>query len=81
MHEEQYNIRNYLEPFKLIKEVSKIIDEFSFDEPLCTQTNIFKSKSIVPKKQLLALYAVNKISTIANRKTSEMGNYNHIDKN
>lgn len=71
MHEEQCNIDKYLEPFKLIKEVSNIIDRFSFDDPLYTQTTIFKSKSIVPKKQLLALYAINKIATIANKRTPE----------
>ncbi len=67
MYEENRCIDSYLEPSILIEEVSKIINKFNFDDPILSQKRYFKFKSAVPKKQILALYAINKISSQANQ--------------
>jgi DNA (cytosine-5)-methyltransferase 1 len=69
MYEENQCIDGYLHPSRLIEEVSRIINEFQFDNPMLNQTRYFEFKSAVPKKQILALYAINKISTYANKST------------
>lgn len=66
MHDEQISLENYLKPSKLIEELSRIITSFDFCEPLFTPTNAFNKKKLVPKTQIMALYAINKISTLAN---------------
>jgi len=70
MFEQQKSIDNYLEPTKLIIEARKIISESLTENVDFIQNNleVFKHKKIVPATQLFALYALNKISTIANRK-------------
>jgi DNA (cytosine-5)-methyltransferase 1 len=69
MFEKQESISSYLEPTKLILEARKIISESLTEHIDFTQENleIFKYKKTVPVSQLFALYALNKISTIANR--------------
>jgi DNA (cytosine-5)-methyltransferase 1 len=68
MHEIQKNKKSFLKPTKLIEKTTKIIDSFKFSDPNFDQGEmiIFKDKMRVPKKQVLALYAINKIATIAN---------------
>jgi len=68
MYEEQCNKGNFLEPTALVEKVAEIINEIKFSEPNFEQKEVvfFKKKSI-PKKQILALYAINKISTVANK--------------
>ncbi|MBN8584012.1 MAG: DNA (cytosine-5-)-methyltransferase [Ignavibacteria bacterium] len=68
MYENQRNINNFLEPTALIEEASKIILHLKNDKLNYKQGNlkIFK-KNIVPIKQILALYAINKICTITNK--------------
>jgi len=67
MYETQRSFDGYLEPTELIEEVARIATRFDPDQENFDQENecIF-NKQIVPKRQLLALYAVNKIASIAN---------------
>lgn len=67
MFELQKSIGDFLEPTRLVDEVGNIIRKITIEEPEFVQieTTVFLKK-IVPTKQLFALYAVNKISTIAN---------------
>lgn len=68
MFEVQKSFDAFLEPTKLIEEVKRIIDEIGPDQEHFIQNEfvIFKNKQIIPTRQLYALYAINKISTIAN---------------
>lgn len=67
MFELQKSIGDFLEPTRLVDEVGNIIEKTMIDEPNFVQidTTIFLKKT-VPTKQLFALYAINKIATIAN---------------
>ncbi|MBP4141766.1 DNA cytosine methyltransferase [Flavobacterium sp. P4023] len=67
MFELQKSIGDFLEPTRLVDEVGNIIQKTIIDEPNFVQidTTIFLKK-MVPTKQLFALYAINKIATIAN---------------
>ncbi|MGZ3765946.1 MAG: DNA cytosine methyltransferase [Mucilaginibacter sp.] len=67
MYEQQQNLENFLEPTQLVESVANLINDIKFKEPLYkpTDNSIFK-KELIPKKQILALYAINKISTKAN---------------
>ena len=67
MYELQKGKGNLLEPTELIDKVAEIINSIVFKEPLFEQ-NVHKIfiKDVVPKKQVLALYAINKICSIAN---------------
>lgn len=68
MHEEQESNGNLLEPSLLIDEVVKIIRKLRVKTMFYDQsaTVIFKDKVKVPFGQILALHAINKISTLAN---------------
>lgn len=70
MYESQKSEEGFLEPTELINEVNKIISDFRFNEEDYKQTRtvVFQHKETIPKKQLLALYAINKITSIANKK-------------
>jgi DNA (cytosine-5)-methyltransferase 1 len=70
MYEAQISQEPFLEPTELIEEVASIVDRFYSDsDNFCQNTKIiFNHKRIIPKKQMLALYAINKISSIANTK-------------
>ena len=59
-----------LEPTELVEEVTKIINQITFEHIDFEQNEdvIFKHKRKVPLKQPFALYAINKISSIANKK-------------
>jgi DNA (cytosine-5)-methyltransferase 1 len=69
MYESHKSSKSFLEPTKLVEEVAKIVSRFSKSDENFTQ-NGFKifEKEIVPKNQLYALYALNKIITVANNK-------------
>ncbi|WP_430399098.1 DNA cytosine methyltransferase [Flavobacterium sp.] len=69
MFELQKSTANFLEPTLLVDEVGNVIQNTKIDETNFIQSdiNIFL-KNIVPAKQLFALYAINKIATIANSK-------------
>lgn len=68
MYEIQHSEDSFLEPTELIEEVGKLIDHFTFESPNFSQNGsaIFDKKQVVPKKQFMALYAINKICTVAN---------------
>lgn len=68
MYEEQQPISNFKEPTELIEEVANLIDSFKFKSPNFKQngTVLFNHKEIIPKKQVLALYVINKICTKTN---------------
>lgn len=68
MFENQKSSGIFLEPTRLVEEVKNIIGKITIDEPDFVQleTTVFLKKT-VPTKQLFALYAINKISTTANK--------------
>jgi len=68
MYELQKSIDGLLEPSELIEEVTRIIENIGLEQEMFFQSgqNVFKNKEVFPVKQLFALYAINKISTIAN---------------
>lgn len=67
IHEAQKGRDGFYTPTELIEAVSSLIGTIDFKEPDFKQDKkkIF-IKPIVPKKQILALYAINKICTVAN---------------
>ncbi len=68
LYEQQKSNKNHLEPTKLISLIGDKINKLQIDKINFIQTKIviFKYKEKVPLSQLFALYAINKISTIAN---------------
>lgn len=70
MYEKQISVDNLKEPTVLIDEIAEIIEKVDCSDSLFQQTEkiVFDNKSKVPIKQVFALYAVNKISSIANNK-------------
>ncbi len=69
MYETRRTQQSLLQPTDLIEEVASIIDGFTFKDPDFKQNGsvFFNHKAVVPKKQVMALYAINKISSIANK--------------
>lgn len=69
MYELQKSERPYLEPTELIEELVRIIKKSKINQKKFIQKDsvIFKQKKGVPLKQLFALYAINKITTITNK--------------
>lgn len=55
-------------PSELVEEITNILNQIKFDENEFDQNGmvVFKHKKRIPVKQLFALYAINKISSIAN---------------
>jgi DNA (cytosine-5)-methyltransferase 1 len=70
MYEVQASIENLMEPTELVEKLSQIIKKTNLAEEIFEQNKnrIFKEKKTIPKSQLLALYAINKISSTANSK-------------
>lgn len=70
MYEQQISQGKLLEPTILVEKVSEFIDNIKIqqDDFIQKETIIFQHKSKIPMKQVFALYAVNKISSIANNK-------------
>lgn len=70
--QEMYEIQKpreiYLEPTTLVEKIAEIINGLKIENEKFEQekTIVFKNKATVPLKQLFALYAINKIATIAN---------------
>ncbi len=69
MYETQNSTIKYLEPTCLIEKIADIIEELNLTGIYLEKTNIkvFKLKKQVPVKQMFALYAVNKITSMANK--------------
>jgi DNA (cytosine-5)-methyltransferase 1 len=68
LYELQKSNTKYTEPTELVDLVQEIINDLNFENVEVEQKKIkvFKHKERVPVKQFFALYAINKISTIAN---------------
>ncbi len=69
MYENRRSQQPYLEPTELIEKVGSIIEDFTFKSPDFLQDRLvfFNYKKAVPKKQIMALYAINKVASIANK--------------
>jgi DNA (cytosine-5)-methyltransferase 1 len=70
LYELQVSNCSLMEPTELVDEINYILNQIKFKETEFDQNDgmIFKHKKRVPAKQLFALYAINKISSIANLK-------------
>lgn len=70
MYEKQVPINNLEQPTELVDQIQEILDKVKCPDILFEQngTVVFTEKNKVPLKQLFSLYAINKISTIANHK-------------
>jgi DNA (cytosine-5)-methyltransferase 1 len=68
LYELQKSSEKYTEPTELVDLIQEIIHKLNIENVEVEQKKlkVFKHKEKVPVKQLFALYAINKISTIAN---------------
>ncbi len=68
LYEQQKSNERYSEPTELVDKIRELIEMLEVSVKTVNQENnkIFKYKNEVPLKQFFALYAINKISTIAN---------------
>ncbi len=68
LYELQKSSKRFTEPTELVDLVQEIIDKLNIENVEVEQKKfkVFKHKEKVPVKQFFALYAINKISTIAN---------------
>jgi DNA (cytosine-5)-methyltransferase 1 len=67
MFEYQKSIDRHQEPTLLVDELAEIINSMKIDQIKLNHNIFFKYKNEIPFTQLLSLYAINKISTIANK--------------
>jgi len=69
LYELQKSSNKYTEPTELVDLVQEIIDKLNIENVEIEQKKlkVFKHKEKVPIKQFFALYAINKISSIANQ--------------
>lgn len=69
LYENRANKNGFLEPTKLVDEVTALVNKYAEPGIIYEQQKlkVFKKK-IVPARQLFALYALNKISTVTNNK-------------
>ena len=67
MYEKRLGAGRFIGPEELIDNVAKMIDSIEMVEPAFVQEGkkLFR-KNPFPKKQVMALYAINKICSIAN---------------
>ena len=70
LYENQHSTDQYTEPTELVDEIEAILEKVcvSRDNFLQNKLKIFHFKNEIPIRQLFALYAINKISTVANSK-------------
>ena len=68
MFEIQKPIGKYIEPTMLVEEIGKLVRKSKNPAILQDKYKVFQYKELVPAEQYFALYAINKISTIANQK-------------
>ncbi|WP_461640124.1 DNA cytosine methyltransferase [Labilibaculum euxinus] len=68
LYEQQKSNEKYSEPTELVDKIGELIEMLEVSVKTVNQENneFFKYKKEVPLKQFFALYAINKISTIAN---------------
>jgi len=68
IYDDQVSEPRFLGPAALIDRVVEIIDMLEISESLQTEAkDIFPYKTYIPQRQLFALYAINKICSVANR--------------
>jgi DNA (cytosine-5)-methyltransferase 1 len=67
LYENQYSSNGLVEPTELVEEIRSIIEDLGVDQEDFIQKNhmVFRNKTTIPIKQLFALYAINKISSLA----------------
>lgn len=70
LYEQQMSTSSYLEPTELVDSIQELIEKLHIEKTEIEQKRIkvFEYKDKVPVKQFFALYAINKISSIANEK-------------
>lgn len=70
LYEQQTSNKRFTEPTELVDLIQKLIERLNIEkmEIEQNQNRIFKYKEKIPVTQIFALYAINKISTIANNK-------------
>lgn len=70
LYEKQISHKKIFAPTDLVDLVQEVIEKFNADKLEVNQNNfkIFKHKEKIPVSQFFALYAINKISTLANKK-------------
>lgn len=68
LYEQQKSNEKHAEPTELVDLIQEVINNLSIntDDFEQKELEIFKHKKVVPLKQIFALYAINKISSIAN---------------
>lgn len=66
LYEFRKSENGYLSPIALINEVKSLINKHASDEEVFIQKERIFKKKIIPKKQLYAVYAINKIISKAN---------------
>lgn len=67
MYENQQNHGKYLNPVELVDSIGKIINSIELQTLMYEQQGDYPfKKHSIPKKQIMALYAINKICSIAN---------------
>jgi DNA (cytosine-5)-methyltransferase 1 len=68
LYELQKSNSKYIEPTELVDSIQDLIEKLNIEniEVEQSQLKFFKHKDKVPIKQLFALYAINKVSTLAN---------------
>jgi DNA (cytosine-5)-methyltransferase 1 len=76
MYENQQNQGIFLNPVELVDSVGELINSLEIKVPIYKQKGKqpFSQKKSVPKKQIMALYAINKICSIANGGNNEHRN-------
>jgi DNA (cytosine-5)-methyltransferase 1 len=69
LYEFQKSNSKYIEPTELVDSVKELIEKLHIEDIEVEQKKmkVFEHKEKVPVKQFFALYAINKISTIANK--------------
>lgn len=70
MYEIQQSVGDFLEPTELIEELGRLVESLDVgnDEIILDDFSMFTKKLNIPVKQVFALYAINKIASIANSK-------------
>ena len=68
LYELQKSNAKYTEPTELVDSIQELIEKLNIEKTEVEQNRlkVFKHKDKVPVKQFFALYAINKISTLAN---------------
>lgn len=70
LYEEYSSIQTCNNPVSLVDQIKTILNDLNIEREMMYDNNdkIFKYKDAVPMRQLFALYAINKISSLANSK-------------